>query len=246
MQHSFNIQIAGLTVKISCKYPLSYELSKAFLADDSLSADIVVSVSEEAIAFEAENSDEITTPDYAEFICIYRMIAEQLPNFGCFVFHGAAISYEDDGYVFTAQSGTGKSTHIKLWRQFLGKSADIINGDKPIIKITQKGVFVCSTPWAGKENWKKNRICKLDGIAFLERSKNCFAKKIDQKEAFSKIINQVYLPKKPEALTKTLDNIGILLSEVPLVQFGCDISENAVKTSFEALTNYKYEEKRLK
>jgi len=245
MQHTFFIKIADLTVKISSKYSLTYELCRDFLVDSVENPDIVSFATDKEIQTELENCEEPTTPEYSEFACIYRVIAEKLPDFNCFVFHGAAISYENNGYIFTAQSGTGKSTHIKLWRQYLGKAADIINGDKPIIKITNDGILICSTPWAGKENWKKNRIFKLNGIVFLERSKVCFAEKLAPKDSLSKIMNQVYLPKNSTGLVKTIENIDKLLSQVPLLRFGCDISENAVKTAFEALTNQNYQEKKL-
>ena len=70
-------------------------------------------------------------PDYLEFICVYRHIAERLPEYGAFVFHGAAIVMEELAYLFTAPSGTGKTTHAQLWRYGFEGRAWFLNGDKP-------------------------------------------------------------------------------------------------------------------
>ncbi len=246
MQDTFFIKIAEITIKISTHFPLTKALCKDFLIDEVKNPDIDVFANLEEIEADMNNAEEESTMDYSEFICIYRKIAEQLPSFGACVFHGASISYDNKGYLFTAQSGTGKSTHIKLWRQFFGKDVDIINGDKPIIKVTDDKILICSTPWAGKENWKKNRIFPLSGIAFLERSSKSFSEPMLPKDSLNKVINQVYLPKNPIALADTLTIVDKFLSKVPLYKLGCDISEEAVKVSFETLTNKNYEENKIK
>lgn len=236
----FFIKIAELTVKVSALYPLSRELCRDYITEPSPSPDIEVSVSKELLDRELENAEEPAPPAYAEFLCVYRLIAEKLPIFNAFVFHGAAISYKDRGYIFTAQSGTGKSTHIMLWRKFIGKSVDIINGDKPIVKIRDSGAFICSTPWAGKEGWQKNRILPLSCVTFLERSTAPFIHRDTPESCIAKIMNQVYMPKSGKSAERTLELIDSLLNGVCLYTLGCDISENSVKIAFEGITNEKY------
>jgi len=236
----FFIKIAELTVKISAFYTLSEKLCKDYLAEPTENPDISVAITEEQLKESLEKAEEPVPPEYNEFLCIYRTIAEQLPKFGAFVFHGAAVSYKDKGYIFTAQSGTGKSTHIRLWRENIGKAVDIINGDKPIVKITEDGIFVCSTPWAGKEGWQKNRIFPLGCVTFLERSKNPYIEKKSPEDCISQIMNQIYMPKDADSMAQTLELIDRLLGGVPLYTLGCDISENSVKVAFEAMTGEKY------
>lgn len=64
--------------------------------------------------------------------------------------HGAVVAWKDQGYLFTAPSGTGKSTHLALWKKYLGDQAEVINGDKPFLKVMEDEVWVYGTPWAGK------------------------------------------------------------------------------------------------
>lgn len=238
--NTFYIKLAGLTVKISAIFDTSRELCRDYIIEPIENPNISISMSEDAISKEQINSGEPVSPQYQEFLCIYRSIAEELPKFGAFVFHGAAISYEDKGYLFTAPSGTGKSTHIMLWRKHIGADVDIINGDKPVIKITNDGIFVCSTPWAGKECWQKNRILPLAAVTFLERSKSPSIIKENPKTFLSRIMNQIYMPKNTQSMGYTLELIDKLLSSLPLYTLGCDISENSVKVAFEELTGKKY------
>ena len=112
--------------------------------------DFEVFVTDEQIAEEMTCGSQ--TESEAEILCIYRAIAEKLPLYNRFVMHGAAISFEDKAYIFTAASGTGKSTHIRLWRKAFGNPVGIVNGDKPVIEIKDDGTsLVYGTPWAGKE-----------------------------------------------------------------------------------------------
>ena len=93
--------------------------------------------------------------------------------------HGAVVAWKNQGYLFTAPSGTGKSTHLALWKKYLGDQAEVINGDKPILKVTEDEVWVYGTPWAGKEQWQVNKKVALKGICFLERGEKNSIQKID-------------------------------------------------------------------
>ena len=103
-------------------------------------------------------------------VCVFR---ERLQNgfrdMGVCFAMVRRLLFEGLGYLFTAPSGTGKSTHIRLWRQFLGEAGHIVNGDKPFLSVEEGKVFVWGSPWAGKENWQKNRKAPLHGICLLKQ-----------------------------------------------------------------------------
>ena len=73
--------------------------------------------------------------------------------------------------LFTAKSGTGKSTHTKLWRDLFGERAVMVNDDKPLLRILKDGVLVCGTPWDGKHRLSTNCALPLKAICILERGK---------------------------------------------------------------------------
>lgn len=239
----FYISIAELSVEIHSRFEFARDFCKDYIIDTPEHIDIIASADPEYVKKEMDMAEENISEENAEILCIYRSIASQLPKFGCFVFHGAAISYHDTGYLFTAPSGTGKSTHIRLWRQYIGNSVDIINGDKPIIKIAKDGIYVCSTPWAGKESWQKNRIFPLGGICLLNRGTQNSIKKIPPTDNITHLMHQVYIPKNPTMLSATLENMNKMLSAVPFYLLYCDISRDAVKASFEAMTGDSFKDK---
>lgn len=63
--------------------------------------------------------------------------------------HGTVVDHNGQAYMFTAPSGTGKTTHAKLWLDNL-PDAFIVNGDKPFIIAGDEQPKACGTPWAGK------------------------------------------------------------------------------------------------
>ena len=81
----------------------------------------------------------------------YRVLAEKLPLFDAAVFHSCAFKVNDRGIALAAKSGTGKSTHMFLWQKLLGEKFQIINGDKPILRLVDGKPYIYGTPWAGKE-----------------------------------------------------------------------------------------------
>ena len=86
-----------------------------------------------------------------------------------FVFHASSICSEDSGVAFSAKSGTGKSTHTRLWLENIPKTF-ILNDDTPIIFLGKDNKFyICGTPWAGTTGINKNATVPLKAIVFLER-----------------------------------------------------------------------------
>lgn len=238
--YKFYIKTAGLTVEMNARHEYAREFCRDYITENTAHADIIAETTEAMVKKEIETADETVSEEYAEVLCLYRSIASQLPKFGCFVFHGAAISYKGIGYLFTAPSGTGKSTHIRLWREHIGKDVDIINGDKPILKIDGDKILVCSTPWAGKENWQKNRIMPLGAICLLNRGEKNEILHENPSAYVGYLMNQIYIPRTADALARTMEFMDKLLSVVPFYSLHCDISADAVKTSFEAMTGDKF------
>ncbi len=256
--HEFNIKIAELNVKMLCRYPYAKRLCTDFLVGGSDSeadksgteavgcrgarecdgaiADIVARVSAEQIASEKALSPEMNFSDgYCEGICLYRDIAEQLPRKDGFVFHGAAVNVGGRGCVFTARSGTGKTTHISLLMREYPDDVRIINGDKPIIRKVGDEWRVYSTPWAGKEGMKENTSAPLSAVVLLERGEQNSIEKIDPSLYFEAIMGQIYIPKNKEALLKTYDLLDEMSGRVEFYRLRCNMERDAAATSYSAL-----------
>ncbi len=230
---STNILLSGLKVNIQHRFDFMTEFCKKYIADFK-TPDIYASADENSVLKEKEM---VPAADIAvcESLCIYRSIAEQLPEYDRFVFHGAAIEYKGDAYLFTAPSGTGKTTHINLWHQYLGSKVGIINGDKPIINVSDNPV-VYGTPWAGKEGLHKNVSAPLRAICILKQGKTNNIVRLATKDAVSHLMRQVYLPQNAAALSKTLQLLGIMLEKTQVYLLECDISKQAFDTAFNEMT----------
>ncbi len=234
MSLKFDIQLADLKVNIDCRSDFVRRFCKDYLVENTDSPDICAAASEEAISAECKAAPKVS-PEYCETLCIYRSIAERLPEFNRLVFHGASIEYGGRAFVFTAPSGTGKTTHITLWQKNLGDSVRIINGDKPIIKV-DKASAIYGTPWAGKENLQNNISAPLAAVCIIKRGKKNKISRVENGDAIKNLMTQVYLPHRAEALSKTLSLLGTLIENTPVYLLECDISDEAFKTSFEVLT----------
>ncbi|MGF0033582.1 hypothetical protein ACQRBN_11535 [Bariatricus sp. SGI.154] len=110
-------------------------------------------------------------PDhYVEYCELVSKASTALLPYGRCIFHSTAFLWEDKAYLFTAPSGTGKTTQYLHWKYLYRDKVSILNGDKPILELTPTGEFyIHSSPWKGKEGFGRNTSAPLAGIVFLEQ-----------------------------------------------------------------------------
>ncbi len=146
-------------------------------------------------------------------------------NYECILMHGSSISYKDKGIIFTAPSGTGKSTHARLWKKYY----DIvyINDDKNYIVKEDGKLNLYGNPWSGKHHLDNNIIVNLTHLVFLYQNKENVLKKLDKREAFLKLMTQVVTPLSEDDFDKWNDIVDALL-ELPCYSLGCRIDKEAV------------------
>lgn len=170
---------------------------------------------------------------------LLQKITNVLIEFNTFLIHGAAISYSGNGYLFSAPSGTGKTTHIRLWLENL-PDAVVINDDKPFIRVDTGGQspMLCGSPWGGKEGMCSNQDSPLKAIVFLRRAEKNSIRQISFKKAFLQLLQQSHHPSDPIMMRKTLDLIRrIGMSGVTFWEFDCNnYAEDCFLVSFRALT----------
>ena len=239
----FTVKMADKVIRIKNIYTDLKEFCKDYIVENEM-PDFSITLTQDDIMYEQNNTAEqgFSFP-YLETIATLRKIADVLPNFQRLLVHGAAISYNNQAYLFTAPSGTGKSTHIRLWKKYLGEEVKIVNGDKPFIHIDKNKSVIYGTPWAGKERWQRNCCAPLNGICFLQRGTVNSIRRMEPEECLPLLLNQVYIPDDSLVAGLTLDLIDQLIKTVPLYLLHCDMSENAVRCSFEVMTGLTYPKK---
>lgn len=97
------------------------------------------------------------------------------------LYYRACILYKDNAYLFIAPSGTGKTTHINLWKKHINDLV-IINGDKPIIRLINNEPIIYGTPWMGKERYGCNSKAKLKAVVILHQGQVDKIDKVDKKD----------------------------------------------------------------
>ena len=233
----FTICIAELNIRIENKYEYVRRLCANYVIDDVEMPDMTVGVSEEQIDAEMSVAETEVTRGYAEGVCIYREICKRLPtDFGAYLFHSAVIEYNGEGFAFAAKSGTGKSTHISLWRRHFGEGVKIVNGDKPILRFGKDGrLYAYGTPWCGKEGWQRNTKAPLKGICFIERAPTNSIRQIGADEAVMLVFHQILTPSDMETVDALFPLLDRTLREVPCYILGCNISEEAAEVAYNGM-----------
>jgi hypothetical protein len=208
-------------------------------------ADFSVRISQDDIDFEREKSireDEVEgvpirhfSDAYLETLALYRKIAVRVLDDDILLFHGSVVAVDGEGYLFTAKSGTGKSTHTRLWREYFGERAIMVNDDKPLLKVTDSGVIVYGTPWDGKHRLSSNISVPLKAICVLERDQSNHIESISAKEAFPMLLQQSYRPSEPEPMLKTLSLVEKLGKKVKLYRLGCTMDLSAAQVAYNGM-----------
>ena len=163
-----------------------------------------------------------------------------LEHNGC-VLHSSAIAVDGNAYLFSAHSGTGKSTHTSLWLENFKDRAEIINDDKPAIREIDGEFYVYGTPWSGKSNLNLNKKVKLKGITFIEQSKENWIEEISNEEALTMLLSRSFRHKQKENMSKLLKVFDSLLkSNVKIYKMGCNISNDAAYISYNKMSQEEF------
>lgn len=239
MMVEFTIKLAGIPIRVQALYDGSREFCREYLCEDEPVMSVVVTP--EHIAAERRYSAEDAghfSDKYLEQLAIYRQIAEQMTAHDVLLFHGSAICVDGNAYLFTAPSGTGKSTHTRLWREnlpALGHEVFMVNDDKPLLKFTGDGILVCGTPWNGKHNLSENTTAPLRSICRIYQGKENVIRRMSGAECLPVLLSQTYRPREREGIRKSLALLGRLAQEVEMYELHCNMEPEAAVVSFEAM-----------
>ena len=233
---------AGRNVEICSLYPDIRELCRDYLTEGV--PDFAVSVTPADLEAEREKAAREAALEgrkpyphpegYLETLAVYRRIAERMPEYGTVLFHGSCVAVDGAAYLFAARSGTGKSTHTRLWRELLKDRAVMVNDDKPLIHIDPQGkALVYGTPWDGKHRLSANTSAPLRAICLLERAGENRIREITRREALPGLIQQTYRPADPAALEKTLSLLHRL--DVRFYRLACNMDPEAAELSYNTM-----------
>lgn len=234
---AFTIKIADMNIGVSCAYALTEGICQEYLS----SGDPLFRVQAEVTDKEKLKNfflgfSEAFSEAYIENMAIYEKICAAVLDYDAAVFHAALIAFDGQGVAFAAPSGTGKTTHIKLWQRLYGDRVEIINGDKPLFTLRSGRFFASGMPWCGKENWGCNKTVPLKAICFIDRAEqNSISRLDDNREIMSRLFLQLVMPEEHRLMVKYLDFANKLINTVPFYLLRCNMDLSAAQTAHDGI-----------
>lgn len=229
--------IAGLKVEIKNNKGRTEKQSRPYLSDNQDSnqhIDVVIDVNEQRVLDAMAEHPELIQDDW-EYMITGSDFYKELIQFDGILLHSSCIVVDGMAYAFSADSGTGKSTHTQLWLERFGDRAHMLNDDKPAIRLIDGKPYACGTPWSGKYDYSTPEIVPLAGICFLERSEDNWIRKADTGKAVFNIFSQTVRNLNSDGMEKLFDVLEEIFEKVPLYEFGCNISQESVDVSYNAM-----------
>ncbi|MBN3490433.1 hypothetical protein JV173_02775 [Acholeplasma equirhinis] len=225
-------KIADLIVKMNPQYdPLTFQATQ-YLVSGDFDVDIdIPDLSEHVQKYQHENNH--LTLGEAEYMIYGSYFYTKLIKFNGFFLHSSAVVYQDKAYLFSAPSGTGKSTHAALWATNL--NAYILNDDKPAIRLINDKFIVYGTPFTGKTNTGVNKKVELGNIIFLERSLENYIHQISNEQSLKFFLRETIRPFKEENMELVLNLYQKLATKHPFYLLGCNVSIDALYTALHGL-----------
>ena len=229
---SFKIKIADTVFLINAFNETTKRYCMDFLCDEK--PDYEITMTEEDLENEVTEGSNGKVYVNEEISALYRKIADIFVNKGVVIFHGSSFKVNDYGFIVTARSGVGKSTHVKLLEQYIDDGFSYINDDKPLVNINN--MFVYSSPWNGKERRGNNLSAPLKAVIFLNRNlDNTCRKIINKEEIYVRLLSQIYLPKEKVKREKALKIVDILLQNLNFYEINVNKDIESAKMTYEEI-----------
>ena len=228
-------KIADAIVEMSPKYPQTLHWYTPYLFEETdAKPHFSIEATDEEIKSLVEKGTDITEPIAENMILCNKFNRHLLNAFGGYI-HSSALMYDDKVYLFSADSGVGKSTHTKKWCRLFPDKAKVINDDKPSFRIKGGKCYVYGTPFAGGTDIQQNASGELGALVFVERSEENRLVKIDSKQALVLLMQQT--PKKftRVAVDRILTMYSKILTDYPVYKLYCADNDNAVEVAFQII-----------
>jgi hypothetical protein len=231
----FNIDIADVVVQVHAIFENSRGYCSEYLTEKTPDFSVVITpedlVLERELAAKTDIAEGKSVRNVSdaqlEITAIQRKIAREMFSYNTILFHGSVVAVDGQAYLFTAKSGTGKSTHTRLWREVFGNRAIMVNDDKPFLRVTDHGVLACGSPWNGKHRLGTDIKVPLKAICILERGQENSIVKIEPQDGLHMLLQQSNRPNDAKMLGTYLEMIDTIAKCVPLFRMRCNMDPKA-------------------
>ena len=210
--------------------------SRPYLTSDDKKTDIKIELDDDFF-MRRRQSYPMLTLDECRYVWTGEAFYLKLLEFNGFMLHSSCVCRGGNAYLFSARSGTGKSTHTHLWLSEF-PDAYILNDDKPAIIINESGAVAYGTPFSGKNDESRNAAAPIRAVVFIERSQKNSIEKISPASAVPLFMSQTVRPKTPQYMGVLLSLLDALLKEVPVFLLKCNMDPSAAHVSYDGIEEY--------
>ena len=215
----FTICVAGLNIEISAVSTRLYDLYAGYRTSGVPEYKIRITPEDLDREISArQDLPPVSNERNHESIALLRKLLEDVIDSDVLLIHGAAVAVGNDAWLFSAPSGTGKTTHIRQWLEHL-PDAYVVNGDKPLLRFTESETLICGSPWRGKERLGTNAMVPLRAIAFMKRGEENRMTEIPFSQAYRYLLQQTYIPYGAEKAEKALRLLSQMNGNVRFYEF---------------------------
>lgn len=193
-----------------------------------------------------------TSPDYSEGVVYVpaqnaeRLIEFALSNsmmllytfrtsaYDTLLVHASVVENDGKGYMFLGKSGTGKSTHTRLWLENI-EGSDLLNDDNPVVRVIDGDIIIYGSPWSGKTPCYKNRSLPLQAVVRLSQAPFNRITRLAPLQAYAALMPSCSCMRwdhdSVESLHRTVEKV---IMKVPVRHLECLPDADAAHTSHEA------------
>lgn len=228
-------KIADLIVEMNPKYNNTIELAKPFVYDAEREADFELKASDEYLDQLMTRAAEGVTVEQIENFALSGDFNRKAINYGTMLIHSSALIYDGGAYLFSADSGVGKSTHTRLWLKAFGDKVHIVNDDKPVVRLYDDHAQAFGTPFDGGSGIALNENYPLKAIIFVERGEKNSVRIPTSREIIQKLYFQTARMVNRETAEKMLLNFEKLLTLSKFYVLTCNMDISAAYVAFDGI-----------
>jgi len=229
-----NYKLAGHIFEIQCLYDSFVSFAKEYEWNAKLNGNGLterveqIQIDSEDIAFEKKRMPPPWNEKKLELLAIHRKVCRVMADYHIIMFHSSALAMDGRAYLFAAPSGTGKSTHARLWREVYGDRVKMINDDKPLVRV-EDTVVAFGSPWNGKHRLGTDMSAPVAGICILQRGAENRIERMKAIDAIPFLLGQTYYTEDAATARKVVALVFELAQKVPIWKMECNMEKEAAE-----------------
>lgn len=230
--------IADLVTELKPKYSYLQTLAKPFEYFGDREPEISIFLSDEYLNSMLKKMVSGTTIGAAEEFSYAGKFCQKIIKYNAMLIHSSAILYNGKAYLFSADSGVGKSTHTALWRKAFGNDVKMINDDKPVVRIIDGKAIAYGTPFDGGSGIANNISAPLGAVVFIERGESNSIRKAETPEIIKRLYFSTAHFVSRATADKMLTNFEKLISCTDFYILTCNMDISAAYIARDAIVKY--------